>query len=66
MAEEIGELNHELRRSLRSIVNVIRGLLTTFDPESSRSTGTPRQSEGNTLGGDVEDTGSTGTEDNAS
>ena len=31
LAEEIGEVNQELRRSLRSIVNSIRGLLTTFD-----------------------------------
>lgn len=66
LAEEIGEVNQELRRSLRSIVNSIRGLLTTFDPESGRANDASREGESNPLEGDAEDTDSSGPEDNVS
>lgn len=58
LAEEIGEVNQELRRSLRSIVNSIRDLLTSFDTDGNRrsnSTGeTSRETEA-TIDGDAED-----------
>lgn len=81
MAEEIGEVNQELRRSLRSIVNSIHGLLTTFDntvgassattSTAGTSTSTNRATqtggeEGSTLEGDVENAETSTEEDNAS
>lgn len=67
LAEEIGEVNQELRRSLRSIVNSIRDLLTSFDSDGNRrsnSTGeTSRETEAN-LEGDAEDSETSDADDN--
>lgn len=62
LAEEIGEENQELRRSLHSIVNSIRGLLTSFESENSRQGETSREAEG-TLDGDAEDSESSNERD---
>lgn len=66
LAEEIGEVNQELRRSLRSIVNSIRDLLTTFDTDGNRrsnSTGEPSREAEATVDGDADDSEISETDD---
>ncbi len=65
LAEEIGEVNQELRRSLQSIVYSIRGLLTSFNADGERRGETSREGEG-TLEGDVEDSETSDVDDLAS